>query len=253
MIYQHRICLNEGERLPYGTAYRLYAWLLEQLPEEIAEGIHEQSGARLSQYLRYQKEEHKNLWILNVPNDETERVVAPLLREQAEIELQNSAPLRILSVEQKSISPQSLVFSGENEKYTVMEFLTPAAFKQAGRYAIYPSEQLILQSLTMHWNELIPELAVTDEDALRSLLQGIHITDYVLHTTRYPLKRTKIPSFVGRIVLEARLPLPLMQLWNALTGVAAYTGIGMKTALGMGGTAVRRTAAPFQKSKRGGA
>lgn len=249
MIYQHRIRLETAERLPYGLAYRLYAWLLSQLPEETAERLHGQDGAHIAQYLQYQKETRENQWILNVPNEELEREIAAVLTDRTEIKLQNGEGWTVAAQEIREIAPQTLVFSGGTERYTRIEFLTPTAFKQAGRYAIFPTEALLLQSLTARWNELVPGLAVTDEDALHSLLQGIHITDYALRTTRYPLKGAKIPGFVGRLVIEAKLPLPMAQLWNALTGIADYAGLGMKTSLGMGGVAVSRAPQPFEKQK----
>lgn len=97
-----------------------------------------------------------------------------------------------------------------------MIFQSPCAFKQAGRYAIYPQENLILQSLITHWNTTFPEYALTDSDALQALQQGLHIVDYNLHTTRYLLKETRIPSFLGNVTVEAHLAPPLLELWNTL-------------------------------------
>ncbi len=53
-----------------------------------------------------------------------------------------------------------------------IRFLTPTAFKQAGRYAIFPQERLLLQSLLSRWNYLCPDYPLTDEDAISALLEG---------------------------------------------------------------------------------
>lgn len=76
--------------------------------------------------------------------------------------------------------------------------------------------------------------------------QGLHIVDYNLRTTRYPLKETRIPSFQGSVTVEAHLAPPLLELWNALLSFAPYGGVGIKTTLGMGGTvcSIGRTGAP---------
>ena len=118
---------------------------------------------------------------------------------------------------------------------TRLWFRTPCAFKQAGRYAIYPQEFLLLQSLVLHWNTAFPDCQLNDPDALDAILRGLHILDYNLHTVSYPIKNTRIPGFVGSAVVEARLALPLLELWNALLSFAPYGGIGIKTTLGMGG------------------
>ena len=62
------------------------------------------------------------------------------------------------------------------------------------------------------------------------------MTDYNLRTTRYPLKNVRIPSFAGSVVLESRLAQPMQEIWKLLLHTAQYTGIGIKTTLGMGGT-----------------
>ena len=127
---------------------------------------------------------------------------------------------------------------------TRLWFRTPCAFKQAGRYAIYPQEFLLLQSLVLHWNTAFPDCQLNDPDALDAILRGLHILDYNLHTVSYPIKNTRIPGFVGSAVVEARLALPLLELWNALLSFAPYGGIGIKTALGMGGVSVEPLAPP---------
>ena len=127
---------------------------------------------------------------------------------------------------------------------TRLWFRTPCAFKQAGRYAIYPQEFLLLQSLVLHWNTAFPDCQLSDPDALDAILRGLHILDYNLHTVSYPIKNTRIPGFVGSAVVEARLALPLLELWNALLSFAPYGGIGIKTTLGMGGVSVEPLAPP---------
>ena len=127
---------------------------------------------------------------------------------------------------------------------TRLWFRTPCAFKQAGRYAIYPQEFLLLQSLVLHWNTAFPDCQLNDPDALDAILRGLRILDYSLHTVSYPIKNTCIPGFVGSAVVEARLALPLLELWNALLSFAPYGGIGIKTTLGMGGVSVEPLAPP---------
>ncbi len=144
--------------------------------------------------------------------------------------------VRILS----AVSAEELIRAGRScsESRAKLIFLSPCAFKQAGRYAIFPQENLLLQSLIAHWNAAFPEYALSDPDALQALQQGLHIVDYNLHTTRYLLKETRIPAFQGNVTIEARLAPPLLELWNALLSFAPYGGIGIKTTLGMGGTMV---------------
>lgn len=103
---------------------------------------------------------------------------------------------------------QLLLAARENPaSRTRLWFRTPCAFKQAGRYAIYPQEFLLLQSLVLHWNTAFPDCQLNDPDALDAILRGLRILDYNLHTVSYPIKNTCIPGFVGSAVVEARLAL----------------------------------------------
>ncbi len=127
----------------------------------------------------------------------------------------------------------------ESSCRVTLEMLSPASFKQSGRYVIYPQERLILQSLIAKWNLTYPLYPLEDEDALGLMEAGLHIVDYRLRTTRYSIKGTKIPGFVGSVTLESRLPEPMEQIWKLLVLFAPFCGLGIKTTLGMGGVITR--------------
>ena len=159
----------------------------------------------------------------------------------------HGAPLQMEPLGSHSVENGLQLLLAAREKpasRTRLWFRTPCAFKQAGRYAIYPQEFLLLQSLVLHWNTAFPACQLSDPDALDAILRGLRILDYSLHTVSYPIKNTCIPGFVGSAVVEARLALPLLELWNALLSFAPYGGIGIKTTLGMGGVSVEPLAPP---------
>ena len=159
----------------------------------------------------------------------------------------HGAPLQMEPLGSHSVENGLQLLLAAREKpasRTRLWFRTPCAFKQAGRYAIYPQEFLLLQSLVLHWNTAFPDCQLSDPDALDAILRGLRIRDYSLHTVSYPIKNTCIPGFVGSAVVEARLALPLLELWNALLSFAPYGGIGIKTTLGMGGVSVEPLAPP---------
>ena len=104
-----------------------------------------------------------------------------------------------------------------------------------------------MQSLITRWGICFPDMPLDDAEALEAMLRGLHIVDYRLQTLRHPLKQTRIPSFVGRIVLEARLPAPLMEVFKTLYCFAPYAGLGIKTALGMGGVQVQNKVSKREK------
>ncbi|RHQ22590.1 CRISPR system precrRNA processing endoribonuclease RAMP protein Cas6 [Faecalibacterium sp. AF28-13AC] len=248
MIEQLQFSLRTAEtpRLPSAWAYRIYGWLMSQLPADTAARLHEQGEHPLSQSLCFDAAAQTSVWTLNLLDEALAAQVRPLLAGCTTLKL-HGAPLQMELLGSRSVENglQLLLAAREDSaSRTRLWFRTPCAFKQAGRYAIYPQEFLLLQSLVLHWNTAFPDCQLSDPDALDAILCGLRIRDYSLHTVSYPIKNTCIPGFVGSAVVEARLALPLLELWNALLSFAPYGGIGIKTTLGMGGVSVEPLVLP---------
>lgn len=242
MIQQIQLTLDapEGIRIPQSWAYRLYGWLMSQLSSEFGEQLHLQGEHPIAHSLCFSREKQSLIWTVSLLNDAVRQTISPILGSVKEIPLHElTLPVSEVRVF-PAVSAEELIRSGRScgESRSKLIFLSPCAFKQSGRYAIFPQENLLLQSLLAHWNAAFPEYSLSDPDALQVLQQGLHIVDYNLHTIRYPLKETRIPSFLGNVTIEAHLAPPLLELWNTLLAFAPYGGIGIKTTLGMGGTAV---------------
>lgn len=240
MIEQLQLALTppEGVRIPQACAYRLYSWLLEQLPPELGNELHEQGEHPVAQFLHFSTEKQALVWTVNLLNDRLRQAAVPVLEQTPQIQLHELSLCTELLYRSQPISAQQMICAGRDREANRAKliFRSPCAFKQSGCYAIYPQEVLVLQSLLQHWNHAFPEVALTDPDAFQALAQGLRIRDYDLRTTRYPLKEARIPAFRGSITLEAHLAPPLLELWNALLSFAPFGGVGIKTTLGMGGT-----------------
>lgn len=239
MIQQLQFVLHttDGAKIPQAWAYRLYSWLLEQLPADWADALHGDESRPVTQFLHYAKERQAVIWTLNLRGEPLVEQAVPVLQQVRTIELQESVLEAELLPLSRPVTARTLLAAGRSAAggRARLELLSPCAFKQGGRYAIFPQESLLLQSLAAHWNDAFPDFPVSDADALAALLRGVHIVDYNLHTVRYGMKGTRVPGALGSLTLEARLPLPLQELWNALLAFAPYSGIGIKTTLGMGG------------------
>ena len=145
--------------MPAVWAYRLYAWLLTRMPREEGDWLHQTGEHPISQFLFYDKDTQQMVWTVNLLCTELETRLSPPLLETNTIDL-HGCPI---SVERQTIrkvpGPEALIFQGREQcrKRVEIRFLTPTAFKQAGRYAIFPQERLLLQSLLGRWNYLCPD------------------------------------------------------------------------------------------------
>lgn len=243
MIFQYRFQLIQPNEKPIPSfwAYKLYAWMLEQLSTEIGDEMHQQGERPISQYIYFDRQQNASYWIVNLLNDDMAEWFSPILSQAEQMDLHCGTILIKKSSTDCVYRPDLFLQQGAqaSASKTELYFLTPTAFRQAGRYVIFPQERLLVQSLVLRWNYLFPEYALADEDAIRFLIEGLHIVDYSLRSTRYSLKKNKIPSFYGKVILESKLSLPLQELWQTLLAFAPYSGIGIKTALGMGGVSIQ--------------
>jgi len=221
------------------TAYPLYAWMLSQCPPDEADYLHNQKSDFISQYLQSDPHTGQVKWHIHLLDDETAELLLPVLQKEQHIELHQGL-LQCSPAEVHRTDFKELVAKGREDmgRKSTLFFDTPASFKQAGRYVIFPQERLIVQSLLFHWNRTCLQYPLEDEDALRMMSENLFITDYRMRSVRHPIKATHIPSFQGSLTMESGLPLPLQEIWNTLLLFAPNCGIGIKTSLGMGGVRI---------------
>lgn len=240
MIGQYCFVLHSTDESPIPSmmAYRLYGWLLEQLPEALGEQLHEQGEKPLSQYIRYDKAENKTLWVVSVFQGKLHELLAPVLESISCIALHKTTLYATLLCKRCFASAQELVLYAKERQLPsrlTIHFHTTSSFKQDGNYVIFPQVRLLLRSLLAKWNTWFPEYSLDDEDAVAALERGIRITDYQLRSGRYTLKSAKIPGFSGRLTISSSLSVPMQEVWNLLLVFSTLCGIGIKTTLGMGG------------------
>ena len=235
MISRYVFRVVSQDPLPPDRAYAFYSCLLSLLPKETAGELHEQGETPISQCLY--REQAEPLWRIHLLNEETCSVFSTVLDSLRTLQL-HAGEIRLELLEKETLTADELIQNAraiETARFCSLRFLSPTAFKQSGRYTVLPEKELILQSLLKKWNTVFPSFPLEDEDAFRMLSDGLRICDYNLHTTRFILKDNKIPGFIGSMRFDAHLSEPLMDLWKILAVFSEYSGIGIKTALGMGG------------------
>jgi len=242
MIIQLRLSISlPPEEVTPAISYPLYAWLLSQVSREAGNQYHDNSLRAISHYVHLRTSPHRPEWVVNLLTKEAFSLFQPVLEEMEEAWLHQRRVPCVCTEAERIDAPQVFFDLGEELSHTVrfpLDFLTPTSFKQQGRYVIYPQESLMLQSLCNRWSLCFPSQPMDAQMLLPSLLEGVRIVDYSLRSLRYPLKQVSIPSFQGRVVLEAHLPQTESTLFRALYCFAPYAGMGIKTALGMGGIAI---------------
>ena len=113
-------------------------------------------------------------------------------------------------------------------------------FKSYGRYINYPDLRLIYQSLMNKYDSVLKEASMFDEDTLDMLVEGSEIVKYNLRSYLFPLQGVKIPSFFGSMTIKVTSTDTAAKFIRLLLEFGEYSGVGIKTGLGMGAIQILR-------------
>lgn len=211
--------------------------LMELLPTDYVEKLHENTLKPFSQHILPCEDGIK--WTLCGLNDEAAGYINTSLMSGIDtINLKNKdRKFNILSRSMSSISYKSFIdktYFGEPSDFIKIFFNTPTSFKIDGRYIIYPDIASIYKNLIRKFDAFSTEFSLYDEDTIENLINHSTITSYKLQSTSYSMESIKIPSYTGWITVKISASQQLSNLAKLLLCFGEYSGIGIKTALGMG-------------------
>jgi len=128
------------------------------------------------------------------------------------------------------------------EPEIALEFISPTAFgfgqKEWGKkVVVLPQPEHVFGSLVRSWNGIAPPPLHVDRQGLQAYVAE-HVVIKRLHgleTRMLRFRRSPQVGFVGRVTYGLMEPDDEAQCQlHALAGLAFYTGVGMKTTMGMG-------------------
>ena len=216
----------------FTAAYPLYAAMLERAPKSFASRLHESAVTPVSQYVC------NDTWQVSLFGSEAIDTLAPVLETMEEVFLRREH--RCIGLQLRSadgIETVEALLEASSQSQGTLELMTPTAFKSSGVYQLLPTQRLVMQSLILKWNGCFGDICPIEDEGggLEALAEGLHYRAVQLDSRPYSMKHTQIPGVVGSIAFDCRQEGFLRQLANALLTFGTYSGLGIKTALGMGG------------------
>lgn len=218
---QYRFKINYQGRFSYSWGYAMYSSLLEKLQEDIGDYIHE--NPIFNQYIVPEE------WVINTEQDFPFKDKYFLHKYNTTVELGDRD---IIQETEQEMADRFLIKSSY-KKVVRINFLTPTTFKQDGDYVLYPTRDLIMQSLTNKWNNWAQDFVLED-----IYWNNCKISRYNLRTVPYMFKGVRIQGFIGYVDLYFWGSESLIRLANMVCNYGNFSGIGIKTSLGMGGIRV---------------
>ena len=219
----------------------LQGFLMEKIDTEFSEEIHNMQLNPYSQYIIKNGEEL--IWVINTLDEKSRVEIIDKLSCIESVVLKHRK--EILKVENISIDSKSYdeliegYYMANNSPCIAFKFLTPASFKHSGRYMIYPTPRLIFQSLMMQYNCFSKDIGITLNDFLPLLEDMVKLNNYHLQSTNFSLEGVKIPAFYGELIYMINAPKQIINLVHMLSEFGEYSGVGIKTSIGMGAIRVR--------------
>lgn len=218
--------------------------LMETIDTQYAEYLHHQTIQPYSQYCLFDKKTHLLKWRISALKTESSKeILLPLMNLSSPIYIRNKHTyfaikekklLRDTTYEKLALQylTNTRTRAAKTLTYT---FLTPTAFKRNNQYAIYPELPLLITSLLHRWNAFADVTSLNHDDILPLLLKHpLWTRNYELFMQPFSLERTKIPAFQGTLSFSSGKHEMAGKILCLLSDFAAYSGIGIKTAIGMG-------------------
>lgn len=220
---------------------RLHGVISETVDTNYVEKLHISGLCPYSQCLV--KEDEKTVWYINTLSSYAkEKIIDVFYNHVDEFIFRDNTKVKIVDKTLKESSYKEIFEEFKDkpaENRISIQFLTPTAFKQNGKYAYFPDLRLIYQSL-MNKYDAFSGVGMVDEDTLEQLASRSYIKGYSLHTTRFPLEGITVPGFVGRIDIGINANDTLQRFIRLLLTYGEFCGIGIKTAMGMGAMKINK-------------
>lgn len=226
----------EGEDLNYRQSSNFQGVIMENIDDEYAEVLHQ---SRLNPYSQcILKEDGKTIWkICTVTDEAYERLIMPMSKI-SEIILKNKKSTVNIIKKEIAIKEESILlkefYEVPGKKFIDIIFKTPTAFKRNGKYIFYPDIHLLYQSLMNKYSASSQSMEMMDEETLIQLEENSEIIRYRLKSIPFPMEGINVPGFTGSIRVKFSGTDTMMRYIRLLLRFGEYSGVGIKTAMGMG-------------------
>lgn len=227
------------ERLTVQKASLFHGVMMELIDHEYASVLHDNSMRPYTQTIF--KKDGKYYWQITTMTDEAkEKILIPIL----------SGSLRSIELKHNDISvgvgkkhfmeesyqeiAERYFNNGDCSKDVSVRFVNPTAFKRDGVYLNYPDIYLVYNSIINRFNQFSGDPFQNDRELVHTLSDKTKISEYDLHSVFFSIERGKVNGFSGKATFHVEGDSQIVSLANMLFHFAEYSGIGMKTAIGMG-------------------
>lgn len=240
------IIFPENVRPTYNFGSIMHGMLMEKFGDLEKESFHLQGLKPFSQHIRVDGDRNA-IWRVCGLTEDVEKSLKEIVAtdfdkkqwflKQKGYEIKCGGDIKVFEKSYAQIAEECFVQNRFSKKIK-LKLRTPTGFKKDGNYVIFPSIELIIKSLYSKWDTFSEGLSLEGKEICEELCTNTFLTGYMLKSTRFSLEGTSVASFIGTLEITQSGPDALIRLTRMLFEYSKFCGIGIKTALGMGGVEV---------------
>jgi CRISPR-associated endoribonuclease Cas6 len=215
-------------------AVKIHGAAMKAIPTEFAQVLHRQEYHPFSIFTVFTDE----YLIIRVSalNDEA-AVIAKCLKKKGEIRVAGiKEPLKIIGIDEavpvKADSAGSLI-KGNSFR---ISFVTPAVIKSGGKLVCKPEISKYFYSAVQKYNTFEEDFVSFEE--FKEAFDSADVTGYELKGVSYNVSGNIFPGMTGYADIKLPSDEKKAEIIKKAAAYASYSGIGGKTALGMGGIVI---------------
>lgn len=244
MSIQFVVRSDESIRLVQSLGSVLHGVIMECIDPSYAQELHSYSIRPYSQFIFFDHRTKQYIWRISaVTKDAVQNLVKVMYQVPDKLFLkQKQGYLYIVKREIVEATTYKVLmdrFFSSDIEYTGVQFTftSPTSFKVDGQYTIYPEAFRLYRYWLKRWNTFSSGEKMESDDLSQAIEKSLLVRHYSLHLQRFGLEQVWIPGFKGDFTIQFKGRLIIRQVLSLLSYYGQFTGVGIKTALGMGGIA----------------
>ncbi|WP_302442440.1 CRISPR system precrRNA processing endoribonuclease RAMP protein Cas6 [Colibacter massiliensis] len=233
------------QKLSQSIGSLLHGFIMGLIAPAYAEKMHEEGLRPFTQYVFYDKKKERLIWrVAALTELAVEGIIKPLENLPRAVELRQKNML----LERGNCTTcyegfyqkimDDFFCTSKLHSSVTLRFRTSASFKRDGGYALYPELSSILRSILQKWNAFTTAETIEATDMVQVLGNEAFIAGYELSMHPFALEHTRVTAFRGTLKIFFKRNQMMRRILGLLFFYSQFCGIGIKTALGMGGVAV---------------
>jgi len=222
-----------------------HGFIMESIDTDYAAYLHVNGDKPYSQYLYLDRKKKAYVWRISTLTEEAyEKIILKIKKHKYIYIKYKDITVKIHDVLEYETTDAEKLIDGiylntdKISKNLKIKFMSPTSFRSKGYYENYPNAFLIYNSLIRKMNTFSDKVRVGNEEVAAHLGAQTWMPEYSLRSVNYNVGKGKINSFIGRVCLNIKADDEIKKLALLLVKYGEYSGVGIKTSLGMGGITI---------------